>query len=397
MLSNILLVAVLLLRVVAPVAAMPQFIRRDGYCTATVTVYSSADGSLPTPSPSMLNIPQTVTVISTVTILSTLDSGSPPSGVNNLDPSPQTTAFITTYDENAAKTVTVLDTTTIFSTIYASLGSGDQQITDSPSSGGPQTVTVTFTSFLTPVETQTLVQTQTITQNRTVVQTETVTPTFAQANSVETAVDVYADPDGTFVTYTTVTSTFTTTLTTSIPVSGVAVAPQPTIQPPYINGTEIGQYRNSSNSISSVSSARSLVQSISALPPASTSVPPISTPSETPSYPSYPNSSSSGYENGLYFVNWFVSPTPIYEYETDIESGASTAQTSNHSLYPPLKSLASTTPSQTSAATAPFRPQTHTPTQTSTTQLTLGATSTAPPTPTAALNSSSSSKKRTAT
>lgn len=272
MISNILVGGALLLRLVAPVAAAPQLIGRDQYCTATVTVYSSIDG------------------------------GSSPSAI-----------LAPTDGASAAPgpiTVTELRTTTIISTIYASTSPGRQQTTDSPIPGRPQTVTVTATSILTLVETQTVLQTQIVTQDRTIVQTQTVTQTLAQAYSAQTDIEgpFYGDPDEPSFVYTTVTSTFTTILTSTAPLSGPRllneVPPHPTSPPHYSNGTQTGQYSNSSPSFASGRpSVSPFVQSISNLPPTSTTVSLASTPSQTPSPSSY---SSSGYENGLYFVNWFV-------------------------------------------------------------------------------------------
>lgn len=155
MISRILLGGAIFVRLVSPVAAVPQFVGRDEHCTATITVHSSIDES---------------------------------------DLAQSTTTLAPTDDEDLywpAKTVTVFGTltVTITSTNYAPAVYDGQQTTDSPKSSGPQTVTVTVTNVLTSVQTQTVVQTQTITQDRTVLQTHTVTQTLVQADNVKTAND----------------------------------------------------------------------------------------------------------------------------------------------------------------------------------------------------------------
>lgn len=255
MFAKILLGGALFLRLVAPAAAMPNFLGRDVYCTATVTVYSTiGDSSSPSSSPNSISSPPP------------LDPGSGP------------------------VTVTVLDTTTIVSTIYA-LSSPGAQVTGSPNSGDPQTVTVTVTSVATSVETRTIVQTQTVTQ--------VVSQTLAQAAGAQTSINggFYKGPGEFSVTYTTVTSTFTTTNTIIKSSAGAGIPPQPSSRPYYSNGTGISPYTNSSNRI--IANPLSPTSSLRLLDP-----PPASTTAPLASYST--SSSSSNYENGLYFVNWSV-------------------------------------------------------------------------------------------
>lgn len=272
MIAKIIFTGALFLRLLAPVAAMPNFFGRAESCTATltVTIYSSIDES---PSPSS----------SSPKITSSALGVSPGSG---------------------PVTVTVVDTITIVSTVYASPSPG-VQITGSPNSGGPHTVTVMVTNVFTSVETKTVVQTQTITQERTIVQTQTVTQTLTQASSVQTDVDVELneDPDGPSVTYTTVTSTFTTTNTIFLS-PGTGVPPQPFSRPLYSNGTETGTYSNLTKSSFAKPSSPTTSLNLLDLPPESTTAPLASDSSSSP--PSYANVSSSNYENALYFVNWSV-------------------------------------------------------------------------------------------
>lgn len=366
MLFNLLLCGALLSRLMAPVAAVPRFMGRDEFCTATVTVYASTSGL---PPPSLITStdidPQTVTVISTVTVTSTTVGGASPSGASSSGQAQPETPISIAMESPALtpETVTVLDITTITSTIYASEPNA-QQITNSPNASGPQTVTVTVTSVLTSVETLTTVQTQILTL------TQIVTETLTQANSVQTAINglLLEDSDEPSVSYMTVTSTLTTTLTISTPVlahgllnvrpaltSSAAVPPQPTNPPHYSNDTQAGQYRNSSNAPPAKPPAGFFDQSVSDLTSGPTSVSLAPTPSVLPNY--Y-NSSPPGYENGLYFVNWSVSPhlppPPIFgqDRRTDTRAGGSMAPTFSHSPFRLLTSLASTMPSRISAAMA---------------------------------------------
>lgn len=259
MFAKLLLGGALFLRLLAPVAAVPKFFARDAYCTATVTVYSTIGGSSsPSSSPNSISSPAAV------------NSGSGP------------------------VTVTVLATKTIISTIYA-LSSPGAQVTGNAASGGPKTVTVTVTSVSTSVEIRTIIQTQTVTQ--------LVSQTLAPAAGVQTASNggSFKGAGDLSVTYTTVTSTFTTTNTINAP-SEAGLPPQPSRQPYYSNGTGLIPSNKSSSAaiarpLSSTSSLR-LVDS----PQASTTAPLASYPSASSA--STNSTSVSNYENGLYFVNW---------------------------------------------------------------------------------------------
>lgn len=210
-----------MLRLLTPVAAVPNFFGRDAYCTATVTVYSGGSSS--------------------------------PSSTKSIN-----------------------------------------------SDSGP--VTVTVTRFLTSYETQTVFQTRTISQTQTV--TQVVTRTLAQESSLQTSANdpgSYKGPAEFSVTTTTVTSTLTTTNTIISP-SRAAVPPQPSSRPYYSNVTGLIPYVNSSNSaIHNPSSPTSSLRLLDP-PPASATAPLASYPSA--SAPSTVNSTSSNYENGLYFANW---------------------------------------------------------------------------------------------
>lgn len=187
-------------------------------------------------------------------------------------------------------------TVTVYSTIGAS---------SSPSSAknnpAPTPVTVTVTNILTSYQTKTIFQTQSVFQTQTV--TQVVTRTLTQEPSLPTAANnggSYKGPGEFSVTTTTVTSTLTTTNTIVSP-SRVAVPPQPSSRPFYSNLTGLIPYVNSSNP--SIHNPVSPTTSLRLLdpPPASTTVPLASYPSVSSSNT---NSSSSGYENGLYFANW---------------------------------------------------------------------------------------------
>lgn len=184
-------------------------------------------------------------------------------------------------------------------TVYSG-GSSSLSNTKSTSDLGP--VTVTVTNFLTSYETQTVFQTQTVSQTQTV--TQIVTRTLAQESSLPTPANdpgSFKGPAEYSVTTTTVTSTLTTTNTVISP-SRAAVPPQPSSRPYYSNITGLIPYVNSSNPalhnpLSPTSSLRLLDP-----PPASATAPLASYPSA--SSPSSVNSTSSNYENGLYFANW---------------------------------------------------------------------------------------------
>lgn len=185
-------------------------------------------------------------------------------------------------------------------TVYSTKG-GSSSPSSAKNNPGPAPVTVTVTNVLTSYQTRTIYQTQNVFQTQTV--TQVVTRTLAQEPNLPTPANnggSYNGPEEYSVTTATVTSTLTTTNTIVSP-SRAAVPPQPSSRPFYSNLTGLIPYVNSStlsihNPVSPTTSLRLLD------PPPAPTTKPLASYSSVSS--SITNSSSSGYENGLYFANW---------------------------------------------------------------------------------------------
>lgn len=396
MIVRVLFTAALFIRLASPVAAVPPFFQRDVSCVATRTVTVTATVTGGSPPASDLSVSSPIPQTAAAAAVSTNGAASSPanvgnggsgatasdannngpgataSNVNNGGSGPTVSNVNTGSGATAAgpgvQTVTIVSTVTVISTVQPTAGpNGGQQVTgpnsapktsvpadngvqpSDPNSGnsGPVTVTVTVTSNLvvvsTVIQTQTVYQNQTITQTQTVVQTVTQTAAAAVNNGGSGAPN--GDQSGAAATET-VFSTLTSLLVISRPASqlpGPSGSPlQPSVQPHYSNGTQPGQFLNSSNS--SFPAPSSLRSPIPFLPSvASTAAPQASSPpvaSYSNSSSSSPNAthSSGGYENSLYFANWYAPKARLHvKGELTFGTGQSTGQSTNLSLYQPLQ------------------------------------------------------------
>lgn len=242
------------LQLAALVSAVPPIFRREDFCvsvvTKTVTVTSTADIE---PSPSSSN-PQddtlTIWITSTLTVTSTIR-----------------------HDSSQASQIA--SATTLNKPSPSSNPSG---VDGTPSAvttqSGPGGVTVTVLSTIISISTETIIQTQTITE------TEVASGSVAATTTSVTAVP-----------------------TTASSSSGTVIVLQTSSLPYYGNGTGYG------NSSTTVAPSRTISLSSSVIPTFSSSIG-ASSPSSSPGSSAYSNSSS-GYENAVYFTNWFVLPCPV--------------------------------------------------------------------------------------
>lgn len=249
------------LRLAAVVTAVPQFLRREEICisfvTSTLTVTSTASSE---PSSSSSISPDdvlTILITSTITVTSTIRYDSSQASQT----SPATTLNRPSPSSNP-------------SGISGSQGAVTTQI-------GPGGVTVTVISTVISVSTETLVQTQTIIE--TAVGSGSVSATVASSDHQITSNSE---------------SGATVAPVTPAASSETVVSLQPSGLPYYGNGTGYG------NSSSIAVSSRTISPGSSVRPTYSSSVS-ASSPSSSPGSSTYSNSSS-GYENAVYFTNWFV-------------------------------------------------------------------------------------------
>lgn len=362
MIARILFTAALFIRLAAPVAAVPPLFQRDASCVATRTITVTATvtgGSLSASDISASStIPQTAAAASSEgaasspanihnggsgVTASTVNNEGSGATVSNGNTGPEATASNVNNGSGATaagpgvQTVTIVSTITVISTAQPSAApNGGQHLTSTnsvpqtslpannggqpsdPNSGnsGPVTVTVTVTSnsvvVSTVTQTQTIYQNQTITQTQTVVQTVTQTATASVNNGGSGAPDTdlsgAASPETIFRTLTSL--LISRTASPQLP-GPTGSPPQPSVQPYYGNTTQPGQFSNSSNA--SFPAPSSLRPPIPFLPSAaSAATPPVSS-SPAASYSNSSSSSSNathspgGYENSLYFANWYAS------------------------------------------------------------------------------------------
>lgn len=340
MIVRVFFTAALFIRLVTPVAAVPPIFHRDVSCVATrtITVTATVTGASPPASDLSASspVPQPAAAVSTTGVVASSPanlnnggSGVSASNVNN-GGGPGATAA-----GPGVQTVTIISTVTVLSTVQPSAGpNSGQQFTGSksapkpyipannggqpsvPDSGnsGPVTVTVTVTSN--SVIVSTVVQTQTVYQNYTIIQTQTAVETVTQTVAAAVTGDSNAQQSGDASPETIVRTLTSLLLFPTRPASQQfpgpsGSPPQPSVQPYYTNGTQSGHFSNSSNA--SFPALSSLRPPIPFLPSAATTAAPWASPTPVASYSNSSSSSpntthfSGGYQNSLYFANWYAS------------------------------------------------------------------------------------------
>lgn len=217
-------------------------------------------------------------------------------------------ALVAAVPQHFLRAQSCVATITATATVTVTLAATGRATTSASNPNGVlQPVTVTVTKTL--VSTQTVVQTQKVTLSQTITETRTVTQTVTHTNIQTINNNAYGSGNG----QQSGLATAVTPLSTQVSIrTGIPLTPSS--RPYYGNVTDSGSYLNSTSSTDPAPSSETVSFSLSPYSRVSTTVSPAPSQQSSNSAPAYSSSStsySSGYENALYFANWYVTSPPM--------------------------------------------------------------------------------------